>query len=245
MDACRTESGVDGLMCTVMKRPGLDIGTDTHDDCHWNDFGLNGDFVFTDCSGDLQTIAWHASLDLDNTWGGGNYETDPEVINLGPMDDVDKNDDPDVAPFSDNYLVLVNYNNCRNLVDDGSNADCEEGGVNYNVHARVEIFVDGLAAPRKGTPDEALTKIDFVIRPHEWIMLDIVSWDQTHTTGKWQGDAIVKNAPADYKVCKFESSNCTNVEVWNIAAYETWVTGDSNAEPWGGGGTCYDYGTRE
>ncbi|HOW52331.1 MAG TPA: hypothetical protein PLV42_09850 [bacterium] len=250
MDACATEVGADGLMCTSMKRPGLSgIETATHDDCHFNDLGLNGEYVFTDCNGEFQTIGWYASLDLDTTWGGGNY-TNPETINLGPIDDSDRNGQPDVNPFSDDYLVVVNYNKCQNLVQGGSNADCEEGGSAYNVHARLEVFVDGIKAPRahkEGRPDDDdIARIDFVIRPQEWIVLDHITWDQALTTGKWAGDAVVKNPDAAYQPCSFDSSNCTNVSIWDTAAYATWVAADPAVDPYvGGGGSCYDYGTRE
>ncbi len=257
MDSCQNLSGADGLLCTSMGTPLYpDLASPSHDDCHFNDTGCNGDHGdCNQCSGgeptsDFRTIAWYAALDLDNTWGGGGY-TNPETINMGPIDDDDHNGQPDVNPFTDQYLVIVNYNLCQNLVEGGSNADCEEGGAYYNAHAKVEIFIDGDKAPRphkEGRPDDddPLVMLEFVIRPNEWIVVDHIFWDQSLTTGKWGGDGYVRNPPADYRVCNFDLSYCHNTPIWDVAAYETWVGSDPNVDPYvGGAGSCYDYGTRQ
>jgi len=244
MDACGAEVGADGLLCTSMGRPGLPgIETPTHDDCHFNDLGNNGIYPWTGCESDFKTIAWYGALDIDNTWGGGTY-TNPETIDLGPIDDEDRNGQPDVNPFTDDYLIVVNYNRCQNLQEEGSNADCEQGGADYNVHARVDIFVDGVLAPRAGKDDATLSRSEFVIRPQEWIVVGLISWDQALATGLWSGDAVVKNTPATHqKACLFDLSYCYNTPIWDWVAFETWVVSDPNAN--GGGGLCYEYGTRQ
>ena len=251
MDACRAEPPADGLMCTVMSRPGLPIDTPTHDDCHWNDLGLNGEYVFTDCNGEFKTIGWYAAFDLDNRWGGGDY-TNPETINLGPITDENPKDGkPDVNPLDDEYLVMVNYNNCQNLQSGGDEAPCQDGGQEYNVHAKVEIFVDGKVAPREGkTDDDPLSRTTFVIRPREWIVVGTFTWDGTlvPSTPGWVGDAVVHDLPTTHeKVCKFDSTHCRNVTIWDYTAYETWVTTPTPVEDefGGGSGTCEDYGTRQ
>jgi len=243
MDACANEVGADGLMCTAMKTSNLP-GSSTHDDCHFNDLGNNGKFLWTGCNGDFQTIAWHASLDLDNTWGGADY-TSPETINLGPIEDADKNGEPDVNPYSDDYLVVVNYNRCQNLKDEDQSA-CQPGGTHNTAHARVEIFVDGDRAPRDGdnqgnSDEDPLNRIDFVIHPQEWIVVDLITWDQNlpaRKNTKWHGDAIVKNQPSYLdKICKFDLSYCHDTPIWGEGTFETWVTNTNNTVD----GTCYQY----
>ncbi len=243
MDACGTEVGADGLMCTSMGTSLL-TPSPTHDDCHFNDLGNNGKYQWTGCSGDFKTIAWHASLDLDNTWGGADY-TSPETINLGPIEDSDKDGKPDVNPYSDDYLVVVNYNRCQNLKDEDQSA-CQPGGSHYAVHGRVEIFVDGDLAPREGdnqgnADENPLNRIDFVINPQEWIVLDLITWNQSLPARKntlWQGDAIVKNQPSYLdKVCKFDLAYCHDTPIWGEGTFETWVTNTDNTVD----GTCYAY----
>ena len=258
MDACGNEVGADGLMCTVMSRPGLPIDTPTHDDCHWNDLGLNGEYVFTDCNGEFKTIGWHAVYDLDNRWGGGNY-ANPEIINLGSVIDQKNNSTGvhgkdgvlDVTPFDDEYLVMVQYNHCQSLQPGYDDAPCQDGGAEYNVHAKVEIFVDGKLAPRAGTQDDkVLSRAEFVIRPYEWIVIGTFTWDGTlvPSTPDWLGDAVVRDVPTTHeKVCRFRSAQCRNVTIWDYAIYETWVSAGApfDNEFGGGNGECYEYGERE
>ncbi len=247
MDFCAVESGTDGLLCTAMETPLFPgAGTATHDDCHFNDVGDNGGYSWANCDSDFKTISWHAALDLGNMWGGGDY-TSPETIDLGPIDDIDPKDgQPDVNPFTDDYLLLVNYNYCQNLEEGGSEADCVEGGANYNAHARIDIFVDGVRVPREGKDEATLTRKEFIIRPFEWVAVNLISWDQSKS-GQWSGDAVVANAPATHqKVCQFLIEYCHNAPIWDWNAFETWVTSDPNVEPYTGGyGTCYTYGTRQ
>ena len=75
-----------------------------HDDCSFGDPGLYG-------IEEGRTIQWHASLDIDNTWGGGNYDT-PETIGLGSI----QNDNI----IDDQYLIVVGYVNCRSNYSEGS-----------------------------------------------------------------------------------------------------------------------------
>ncbi len=244
-DACGVESGVDGLLCTSMGRPGLpEFASPTHDDCHFNDIGDNGDYAWTGCEGDFKTISWHAALDIDNHWGGGDY-TSPETIDLGPIDDIDPKDgQPDMNPFTDDYLLLVNYNRCQNMVQGGSEVDCVEGGANYNVHARVDVFVDGVKVPREGKDAATLARSEFVIRPFEWLAVNLINWDRSKS-GQWSGDAVVADAPESHqKVCQFMLEYCHNTPIWNGTAFETWVVSDPTYGQ-GGGGTCYTYGTRQ
>ena len=53
-----------------------------HDDCSFGDPGE--EHPLPEDIG--RTIQWYATLDIDNTWGGNNYET-PETIGLGPIED--------------------------------------------------------------------------------------------------------------------------------------------------------------
>jgi len=206
-----------------------------------------------------QTLAWHAFYDIDNTWGGVAY-TSPETINFGPLYDSrggpvvngkETGDGiPDVTPFDDEYLVIVNYNTCWDLKNNDPSI-CESGGKNYNVHAKVEIFVDGKVAPRAGTQDDkSLSRTEFVIRPYEWIVIGTFTWDGAlvPSTPGWSGDAVVHDVPTTHtKICRFRSSHCHNVAIWDYAAYETWVKNPTPVkdEFGGGDGECYDYGERE
>jgi len=252
MNSCGNSLPGDGLLCTAMTTPTLP-GSESHDDCHFNDLGCNGKWGDCNlCSGgspvsNFQTIGWHASLDLDNTWGGADF-TSPETINLGPIEDTSPKDGkPDVWPYPDDYLVVVNYNRCQNLKEGEDQSTCEPGGAHYTVHAKVEIFVDGEKAPRPeetagGTTrpaDDNLRRIEFVIHPREWIVLYLITWDQTLRTGKWDGDAIVKNPPSYLEeICNFDLSYCHNVPIWGEGNFRQWVTTNGDS---GGNGTCYPY----
>jgi hypothetical protein len=105
-----------------------------HDDCSFADQGLEN-------VNEGRTIQWHASLDIDNTWGGNNYDT-PETIGLGPIEDEldnatgQKTEDsdkdgrpdgdgiPDVHVEDDQYLIVVGYVTCTsNYSDDETYAD--------------------------------------------------------------------------------------------------------------------------
>ena len=123
-----------------------------HDDCSFSDKGQAG-------VKEGRTIQWHASLDIDNTWGGNNYET-PETIGLGPIEDIldnatgqkteDRNNDgipdgdgiPDVPVIDDQYLVVVGYVNCTsNYSDDKQYAD--NHGYTEDFEGRCDKRYDG------------------------------------------------------------------------------------------------------
>ena len=94
-----------GVMCTVQQYEGMEYSpTDDfdsdghpdyekyfrHDDCSFFDQGLesvNGQTI-------TETIAWGATYDIDNRWGGGNYKN-PETIGLGSIEDKDGDGKPD------------------------------------------------------------------------------------------------------------------------------------------------------
>lgn len=255
MDACGNEVGADGRMCTVMMTPaGTTIESSTHDDCYWHDVGENA--VYYDCSGcegECRTIAWHAAFVLDNRWGGDDY-ADPEVVILGPIADEEPKDGfPDVHPFDDEYLIVVNYNNCRDQEEpwDGPQERCKEGSEYYDVHARVEIFVDDKLAPRAGTQDDkSLSRTEFVLRPDEWIVIGTFTWDGSleSTISGWPGDAVVRDVPVSHeKVCRFNPNRCRDIPIWDVAAYEEWVTAPDLPQDFfaSGDGECYEYGERE
>ena len=173
-----------------------------HDDCSFGDPGLEG-------VDEGKTIQWHASLDIDNTWGGANYDN-PETIGLGPIadtkdnatgqDTADLNKDgipdgdgiPDVSIDDDQYLVVVGYVNCTsNYEGEDANEHCKasytgEDSV-YEVDAKVEILIDGEEAPRKAGVDrpedsyEKTTK-DFKIKVNEWKVIAAVKWNDS-----WKG----------------------------------------------------------
>ncbi|HSA32562.1 MAG TPA: hypothetical protein P5077_02435 [bacterium] len=254
MDACGNEVDADGRMCTVMASPGaIVLDTRTHDDCHWQDMGENGLYVCNGCENECMTIAWHAAFVIDNRWGGDNY-LDPEVIILGPIADEEPKDGfPDVTPFNDEYMIVVNYNNCQDLTEpwDGPQERCQEGSAYYNVHAKVEIFVDDALAPRAGTQDDkSLSRTEFVIRPDEWIVIGTFTWDRplVSAISGWPGDAIVRDVPVSHeKVCRFNPNRCYDLPIWDVTAYEEWVTAPDVPQDFfaSGDGECYDYGERE
>jgi len=176
-----------------------------HDDCSFSDPGLEG----TD---EGRTIGWHASLDIDNTWGGNNYET-PETIGLGPILDKDDDGIPDDPIEDDLYLIVVGYVNCASKPT-GASDRCDPSYTGkdaaYEVDARVEILIDGANAPREAGADRPAdnygvvvkdengkdtTSVDFKIKVHEWKAIAVVKWDNSwkgpETNQKYTGNALV------------------------------------------------------
>ena len=176
-----------------------------HDDCSFSDPGLEG-------AEDGRTIQWLASLDIDNTWGGNNYET-PETIGLGPI--IDKDDDgvPDDFIADDQYLIVVGYVNCASKPTDAADR-CDPSYIRddsaYEVDARVEILIDGANAPREAGVDRPadnygvvvkdekgkdITSVDFKIKVHEWKAIAVVKWDNSwkgpETNRRYTGNALV------------------------------------------------------
>ena len=197
-----------------------------HDDCSFGDQGLEG-------IDDGRTIQWHASLDIDNTWGGNNYET-PETIGLGPIADYDGDGRPDVDIIDDQYLVVVGYVNCISTYSDGDDR-CDEryAGENsaYEVDARVEILIDGDEAPRKAGKNRpadnyASTTKDFKIKVNEWKAIAVVKWDN--------GDAIVTDTampdenieidPVNHPVCTYDMSDAVLIPIWDADTYRSHIT---------------------
>ena len=214
-----------------------------HDDCSFSDQGLtnveNG-----------RTIQWHASLDIDNTWGGNNYET-PETIGLGPIIDKDPEDGvPDTPIIDDQYLLVVNYVGCtwkspENTEIPDSEDRCNrlytgEDGV-YEVDARVEILIDGAEAPRKAgsdRPADSYASKNFKIKVNEWKTIALVKWDNSwkgpETNQKYTGNALVTDvAMADqeialnaqtHPVCTYNMSDAVLLPIWNANEYVKRVT---------------------
>ncbi len=176
-----------------------------HDDCSFGDQGKQTDKI----SATDATIQWHASLDFDNTWGGGNYDN-PETIGLGPIEDKDGDGVPDVPVEDDQYLVVVGYVDCESKYKDGAGDRCSEDykGTDsvYEIDARVEILIDGDEAGKRKVADDrpadsydtvvkeavkdengkekepAITTKNFKIKYHEWKVVAVVKWDN-----KWKG----------------------------------------------------------
>ncbi|MBP7433832.1 hypothetical protein KA996_09845, partial [bacterium] len=220
-----------------------------HDDCSFSDKGTEGSEI-------QETIAWHASLDIDNTWGGNNFET-PETIGLGPIEDKNGDGVPDDAVMDDQYLIVVGYVNCTSQYADKVDrckADYQgEDGVN-EVDARVDILIDGVDAPREervknGTairPADkyAETTKNFKIKLSQWKVIGVVKWDGSlpgpETNPKYPGDAIVSDEamtdegidvnPTGYKTCKFDYTDAVLVPVWTDTQYYDWVNAKRNPE---------------
>lgn len=220
-----------------------------HDDCSFSDSGILG------AVGD-QTIAWNASLDIDNKWGGYNFET-PETIGLGPIEDKDGNGVPDDAIMDDQYLVVVNYFACTSKYGDGQNRCAENypgDDSAYEVNARVEIFVDGVDAPRpervkNGTSlrpadNYAATTKNFILRPNEWKVIAVVKWDPSlpspETNPLYPGDGIVSDVAmtdegietnaSTYQTCNYPSSEAVLVPIWSPDDYYAFVERPVNPE---------------
>ena len=215
---------IEGVMCTSQQYEGFnyppteDLDGDgkpdyekyfRHDDCSYADQGAD---VVQDVS---ETINWHATFDLDNRWGGNNYEN-PETIGLGPIEDKDGDGKPDKQIIDDQYLVIVGYSYCspQNFADSTWNTccnpeepDCNGDGSAYEVNARVDILVDGVEATRpertqSGTvirPADNYSETSklFKIRPGEWKVIAAIKWDGTlpgpETNPSYTGDAIVSD----------------------------------------------------
>jgi hypothetical protein len=215
-----------------------------HDDCNYADQGFEG--------GDVEeTLKWHASLVYDNRWGGNNFEN-PETINIGPIDDKDKDGVPDKTIYDDQYLIVVNYSGCNAQFEDGRNTcDPDYQGVDaaYEVDARVDIMVDGVEVPRiaRGlipADNFSETTKNFKIKFQEWKVIAVIKWDGTlsspETNPKYPGSAIVSDiAMADfgietdaksYKTCNFQLFDTNLVPIWNQQDYYDWVNAKRNPE---------------
>jgi len=213
----------DGVMCTNQQylnmeySPTDDLDGDKkpdyekyfrHDDCYFADPGRDNPDISA-------TIAWHASFDLDNTWGGGNYEN-PETIGLGPIEDMDGDGKPDKQIIDDQYLVVVGYSFCTpkgfedNMWNTCCNPDdqsCNGDGSAYEVDAKVDILIDGDPAPRAEIvdgenivrPADNYSQISrsFKIKPGEWKVIAAIKWDSTlpgpDSNPSYEGDAIVSD----------------------------------------------------
>lgn len=223
----------------------MDEEYNRHDDCSFGDNGLTSDSV--DASG---TIQWHASLDIDNVWGGGNFEN-PETIGLGPIDDKDGDGKPDVDVIDDQYLVVVGYVNCLSKFNDGfdrcdPNYTGEDGA--HEIEAKVDILLDGDYAPRKagsdrpadsyGTEENGKMNTKFKIKLYEWKVLAVVKWDNSlkgpDSNPAWKGNAIVSDTkmesegitidPVNHPVCAYDNSDAVLVPIWDADAYVNFVT---------------------
>ena len=214
----------DGVMCTSQQYAGAnydplaDLNGDgkpdyeeyfRHDDCSFADQGLEA----VNNQPVEGTIGWEATFDLDNRWGGNNYEN-PETIGLGPIEDKDGDGKPDQQIIDDQYLVVVSYSYCtaKNFEDsnwdtccDPSDSNCIGDGYAYEVNARVDILVDGFEAARpertqSGTVIRPADNYDktsklFTIRPDEWKVIAAIKWDSSlpgpDSNPSYEGDAIV------------------------------------------------------
>ena len=268
----------DGVMCTSQQYEDFNFSaTDPeyekyfrHDDCHFADQGLES----VNNKPVEGTIAWEATFDLDNTWGGNNYEN-PETIGLGPIEDKDGDGKPDKEILDDQYLVVVGYSFCTpkgfadstwNTCCDPEEPNCNGDGSAYEVHARVDILVDGFEAARpvrkegetviRPADNYLETSKFFTIKPEEWKVIAVVKWDGNlpgpESNPSYEGDAIVSDvAMADngieidassYKTCKFNVSFCELVPVWDADAYYGFVSQLLNPDDEYSDtiGTCYE-----
>lgn len=186
-----------------------------HDDCSFADPGLTG-------VENGRTIQWHASLDIDNTWGGGSYEK-PENIGLGPVPDAN-------SIIDDQYLVVVGYVNCvSNYSEGGDRCDPQYTGEDsaYEVDARVEIFVDGDEAPRKGSSDSySATTRDFKIKVNEWKVIAVVKWDSGNAivTDTAMPDEGITTDPVNHPVCTYDNSDAVLIPIWDADTYRSHIT---------------------
>ena len=214
----------DGLLGTRRRTPDLDSCPVTlsecekfwrHDDCSFNDPG------FKDEALDGRTIQWHASLDIDNTWGGGNYQH-PETIGLDPV--------PEDDILNDQYLLVVGYVNCESKYSDGQDR-CDTGysgkGKAYTVDAQVQIFVDGEEVPRQGTSDSyAATTRDFKISLNDWKVVAVVKWDSGNTivTDIKMENEGVEIDPVHHPVCTYDNADAELIPIWDANAYVNHIT---------------------
>ena len=236
-------SNKDGLLGTKYKTND-NISTDEeynrHDDCSFGDNGLESDNVSKE-----GTIQWHASLDIDNIWGGGNYEN-PETIGLGPIDDKDGDGKPDVDIIDDQYLVVVGYVNCQSKYNDGFDR-CDPGYTKedaaYEVDAKVDILLDGDYAPRNAGSDRpadnyAATSQNFKIKYNEWKVVAVVKWNNNlkgpESNPAWKGNAIVTDKamteedittdPVNHPVCSYDNSDAVLIPIWDAEKYREYIT---------------------
>ncbi|HQM85831.1 MAG TPA: hypothetical protein PLD55_14230, partial [bacterium] len=207
-----------------------------HDDCSYSDKGIDDPNI-------QETIAWHASLDIDNTWGGNNFET-PETINLGPIDNKDRDGIPDETIYDDEYLIVVGYVNCTSqYADKIDRCKPDYTGVDAagEVDARVEIMVDGVEVPRSArgfisSDNFSETTKNFKIKFKEWKVLAVIKWDNSIEGG----DAIVSDVAMpgsdietdarSYKTCRFDYVDAALVPIWNQQDYYDWVNAKRNPE---------------
>ena len=151
-----------------------------HDDCSFMDNGFEG-------RADGRTIQWNAALISENTWGGGGNYTNPETIALGPTADKDGNGVFDNEIIDDQYLVVVNYADCRSQYTDGIDrcVSSYTGGDGANeVDGRLTVFVDGEEVPRLAVDSRSddhyyATTKDFKIKLNEWKVLAVIQWDNS------------------------------------------------------------------
>jgi hypothetical protein len=217
-----------------------------HDDCSFSDPGLEG-------AEDGRTIGWHASLDIDNTWGGNNYET-PETIGLGPILDKDDDGVPDDPIEDDLYLIVVGYVNCASNPKDPDRCSESYTGDDkaYEVDARVEILIDGANAPREAGVDRPAddygvivkdengkdtTSVDFKIKVNEWKAIAVVKWDNSwkgpETNQKYTGNALVTKTampdqgitidPVSHPVCTYDMSDAVLIPIWDARTYKAYI----------------------
>ncbi|HPS28714.1 MAG TPA: hypothetical protein PLZ43_00525 [bacterium] len=213
-----------------------------HDDCSIFDsgHGQNGDMM----------IAWHASLDLDNKWGGNNFKT-PETISLGPIEDKDGDGIPDDEIMDDQYLIVVNYFDCTSDYEDRidrCHSDYFGEDSANEVNARVQIFVDGEEVPR-GSGDNiysdrySATTKDFKIKWGEWKVIAVIKWDSTlpgyeKNPKAYQGNAVVTDVAVpylgietdakSYKTCRLPSNEAVLVPIWNKDDYYAFIERPAN-----------------
>ena len=186
-----------------------------HDDCWFGDWGT--DYYVEEG----RTIQWHASLDIDNTWGGNNYET-PETIGLGSTV---RNDNI----IDDQYLIVVSYVNCiSNYSEGGDHCDPKYTGEDsaYEVDARVDILIDGEDAPRKGSSDSySATSKDFKIKVNEWKAIAVVKWDSGNAivTDKAMPDEGITTDPVNHPVCTYDNSDAVLIPIWDAETYKSYI----------------------
>ncbi len=189
-----------------------------HDDCSFEDQGHPDSYVSSE-----GTIQWHASLDIDNYWGGSNYQN-PETIGLGPIGT------PDAEIINDQYLIVAGYTSCSSKYNDGinrCNPDYTGEDSTYEVDARVEIFVDGEEVPRSGTSDiYAATTKDFKIKLNEWKTIAVVKWDSGNTivTDSKIEEEGIDIDPVNHPVCIFSNSNALLIPIWDADTYRSYIT---------------------
>ena len=214
----------DGVMCTYQLYEGMDYSPTEdiindghpdyekyfrHDDCSFADQG----FETVNAQAVTGTIAWHASFDIENRWGGSNYEN-PETIGLGPIEDKNGDGKPDKQIIDDQYLVVVNYAYCTskgfedkswNTCCDPADSNCNGDGSAYKVDARVDILIDGFEAARpertqggtviRPADNYSETSKYFTIKPDEWKVVAVIKWDSSlpgpESNPSYPGDAIV------------------------------------------------------